>query len=235
VILRCEALFVPYFSTSSINPPPFKTTPLTDSQLIYRIPQGVEWYGGAPIIYGLGDFLFRHFPGITDYCPAYAVPCEQFHPELAVMHVLNLEAKNKTGNDIHGGFRVAKIITHPTRHTTEQVFFADSIEDKDWVFHTLTELNKQLGSTAKVINGTDGTLTILPSNADTTGHKKSGKFTAQDADRCGSRCNDHWDCGTSSPCTVCYDNCVDPAVCVNTTEAVPIQCVKPTEAAIIQV
>ena len=65
--------------------------------------------------------------------------------------------------------------------------------------------------------------------------KKSGKFTAQDADRCGSRCNDHWDCGTSSPCTVCYDNCVDPAVCVNTTEAVPIQCVKPTEAAIIQV
>ena len=64
---------------------------------------------------------------------------------------------------------------------------------------------------------------------------RRGNVTAQDADRCGSRCNDHWDCGTSSPCTVCYDNCVDPAVCVNTTEAVPIQCVKPTEAAIIQV
>jgi len=65
--------------------------------------------------------------------------------------------------------------------------------------------------------------------------KKSENVTVQDADRCGSRCNDHWDCGTSSPCTVCYDNCVDPAVCVKTTEAVPIQCVKPTEAAIIQV
>ena len=138
-------------------------------------PQGVEWYGGAPIIYGLGDFLFRHFPGITDYCPAYAVPCEQFHPELAVMHVLNLEAKNETGNGIHGGFRVAKIITHPTRHTTEQVFFAGSNEDRDWVFHTLTELNKQLGSTATVLNGTDGTLTILPSHTNSMGHTDENK------------------------------------------------------------
>jgi len=71
--------------------------------------------------------------------------------------------------------------------------------------------------------------TLLLSFATAT---RRGNVTAQDADRCGSRCNDHWDCGTSSPCTVCYDNCVDPAVCVNTTEAVPIQCVKPTEAAI---
>jgi len=120
--------------------------------------QGVEWYTGAPIIYGMGDFMFRHFPGITDYCPAYAVPCEQFRPELSVMHVLNLEAKI---DDSKGGFRVAKIVTYPTTHTTEQVFFADA-KDRDWIFNTLTELNKQLGSTAQVINNTDGTLTVIP-------------------------------------------------------------------------
>ena len=118
----------------------------------------MEWYASAPIIYGMGDFLFRHFPGITDYCPAYAVPCQQFRPELSVMHVLNLEAKTGEGNE---GFRVSKIVTHPTKHTTEQVFFADG-EDRDWVFNTLTELNKQLGSTAQVINGTDGTLIMVP-------------------------------------------------------------------------
>ena len=117
--------------------------------------QGVEWWKGSPIIYGLGDFLFRHFPGITDYCPDYAVPCEQFRPELSVMHVLNLEAKTS-------GFRVAKIITHPTRHTTDQVFFADGDEDIDWVFNTLVELNKQLGGTAQVAKRADGKLTIAP-------------------------------------------------------------------------
>ena len=79
------------------------------------------------------------------------------------MHVLNLEAKT----DDSGGYRVAKIVTHPTKHTTEQVFFADG-EDRDWIFNTLTELNKQLGSTAQVLNGTDGTLTMVPSNATRT-------------------------------------------------------------------
>ena len=82
--------------------------------------QGVEWYAGRPIIYGMGDFLFRHFPGITDYCPVYAQPCEQFRPELAVMHVLNLEA-NKADNNGEGGeeegYRVASIMTYPTTHT----------------------------------------------------------------------------------------------------------------------
>ncbi|GMH62432.1 hypothetical protein TrRE_jg9613 [Triparma retinervis] len=121
--------------------------------------QGVEWYGGAPIIYGMGDFLFRHFPGITDYCPDYAVPCEQFRPELSVLHVLNLEEEEEGGG---GGYRVSEIVTHPTIHTTEQVFFANG-EDRDWVFHTLTELNKGLGGTAKVVNGTDGTISIVPS------------------------------------------------------------------------
>ena len=120
---------------------------------------GVEWYGGAPIIYGMGDFLFRHFPGITDYCPDYAVPCEQFRPELSVLHVLNLEEEEEGGG---GGYRVSEIVTHPTIHTTEQVFFANG-EDRDWVFHTLTELNKGLGGTAKVVNGTDGTISIVPS------------------------------------------------------------------------
>ncbi|GMH89489.1 hypothetical protein TL16_g11472 [Triparma laevis f. inornata] len=120
--------------------------------------QGLEWYGGAPIIYGMGDFLFRHFPGITDYCPDYAVPCEQFRPELSVMHVLELEEKEEEGS----GYFVNKIVTHSTRHTTDQVFWADG-EDREWIFNTLTELNKGLGGTAQVINGTDGTLTMVPS------------------------------------------------------------------------
>ncbi|GMI06089.1 hypothetical protein TrVE_jg5717 [Triparma verrucosa] len=98
--------------------------------------QGVEWYGGAPIIY------------------------EQFRPELSVLHVLNLEEKT----DDSGGYLVTKIVTHPTKHTTEQVFFANG-EDRDWMFNTLTELNKALGDTAEVLNGTDGTLTLVPSNA----------------------------------------------------------------------
>ena len=76
--------------------------------------------------------------------------------------MLNLEPKT----DDSGGYQVTKIVTHPTRHTSEQVFFADG-SDRDWVFNTLTELNGQLGGTAQVINGTDGTLTIVPSDTTT--------------------------------------------------------------------
>ena len=49
-------------------------------------------------------------------------------------------------------------------HTTEQVFFANG-EDRDWMFKTFTELNKALGGKAEVLNGTDGTLTLVPSKA----------------------------------------------------------------------
>ena len=46
------------------------------------------------------------------------------------------------------------------------MFFANG-EDRDWMFNTLSELNKVLGGTAEVLDGTDGTLTLVPSK--TTG------------------------------------------------------------------
>lgn len=40
--------------------------------------QRFEVYAGTPVIYGLGDLLFRHVPGVDDFCPLYAVPCAQY-------------------------------------------------------------------------------------------------------------------------------------------------------------
>lgn len=39
--------------------------------------QRFEVFENTPIIYGLGDLLFRHVPGVDDFCPLYAIPCEQ--------------------------------------------------------------------------------------------------------------------------------------------------------------
>ena len=47
--------------------------------------QRFEVYGGTPIVYGLGDFLFRHVVGVDDFCPLYARPCASFRPELSLV------------------------------------------------------------------------------------------------------------------------------------------------------
>jgi hypothetical protein len=46
--------------------------------------QKFEIFGTTPIIYGMGDLLFRHEVGVVDFCPIYAVPCESYRTEIAM-------------------------------------------------------------------------------------------------------------------------------------------------------
>ncbi len=35
--------------------------------------------------------MFRHRPGVDDFCPIYAVPCEQFFPELSLVFSFDIQ------------------------------------------------------------------------------------------------------------------------------------------------
>ena len=52
---------------------------------------------GKPIVYGLGDFLFRHVVGVQDWCPAYARPCAQYRPDLSLFYVFDVVVDAATG------------------------------------------------------------------------------------------------------------------------------------------
>lgn len=54
--------------------------------------QRFEVWEGRPIVYGLGDFLFRHVVGVEDWCPIYARPCADYRPDLSLMYIFNVEA-----------------------------------------------------------------------------------------------------------------------------------------------
>lgn len=98
---------------------------------------------GTPIIYGLGDLLFRHVPGVDDFCPLYAIPCEQYRPELALSYQFEII-------QTHSGPKVdlTKMLAYPTRHTTEQTFRVQDWNDIDWIENIFNELSSPYGANA---------------------------------------------------------------------------------------
>jgi hypothetical protein len=88
--------------------------------------QPFEYYKGVPITYGLGDLLFRHFPGVSDFCPTYGVPCEQYRPELSWVYIFNISWGNpQTDTPV----TIDSIEAIGTRHTD----LAVSVSVQVWV------------------------------------------------------------------------------------------------------
>ena len=93
--------------------------------------QRFEVYRGTPIIYGLGDFLFRHVVGVEDWCPIYAVPCADYRPDLSLMYIFQIHA-NDAANGIPR-IDLRNISAVGTRHDHSRTNTATAADDVAWI------------------------------------------------------------------------------------------------------
>eukprot|EP00466_Bigelowiella_natans_P003205 jgi/Bigna1/86763/estExt_fgenesh1_pg.C_130202 len=124
--------------------------------------QRMEEHAGVPIIYGVGDLLFRFIPGVTfpTACEQGQSPCEQFRPEISVVYEFILsdaldddcagpsKKKNKNGGEGRKGLprqqqrrrpKLEAIRAHITSHDNFTVNHA-SADDKHWAMTIFNEL-----------------------------------------------------------------------------------------------
>lgn len=100
--------------------------------------QRFEVFNGTPIIYGLGDLLFRHTPGVSDFCPLYAIPCEQYRPDIALTYQFDVVQ----GQDGLPKVDLDSMFAYPTRHDEFQVFrIASGSRDLQWIEAIYNELS----------------------------------------------------------------------------------------------
>lgn len=103
--------------------------------------QRLEFYNGKPIIYGMGDLLFRHRPGVDDFCPLYAVPCEQYYPELSLFYSFAVDFPPNAPP------RVSPNVTaYATRHDNVTTGLVTDAASLDWVLNTFNELSQPFGA-----------------------------------------------------------------------------------------
>ena len=91
--------------------------------------QRFEVYGGTPIIYGLGDFLFRHIVGVEDWCPIYARPCSDYRPDLSLMYIFEIEVDGVGRPKLALG----NISAVGTKHDDHRTNVATATEDVAWI------------------------------------------------------------------------------------------------------
>eukprot|EP00037_Helgoeca_nana_P025436 m.278413 g.278413 ORF g.278413 m.278413 type:complete len:413 (+) comp26946_c0_seq6:456-1694(+) len=107
--------------------------------------QRFEVHRGTPIVYGLGDFLFRHVVGVEDWCPLYARPCEAYRPDLSLMYIFDIE--------VEGGrprVNLSSITAVPTKHNDNATAVASDAVDLAWLG---TAFDKQAIGASLVRNG----------------------------------------------------------------------------------
>ena len=100
--------------------------------------QRFEVFGGTPIVYGLGDLLFRHVVGVEDYCPLNARPCEAYRPELSLVYIFDIEV------DVAGVPHVdlSNITAVGTKHTDNRTGIAVLDEDVNWAVATFSRVSQ---------------------------------------------------------------------------------------------
>jgi poly-gamma-glutamate synthesis protein (capsule biosynthesis protein) len=106
--------------------------------------QRFEVFKDTPIIYGLGDLLFRHAPGVDDWCPLYAIPCEQYRPELALSYKFQV-VSTPSGPRVD----LSNVLAFPSRHDEFQTWRVTAKEDIEWLENTLNEMSSPNGSSAR--------------------------------------------------------------------------------------
>ena len=91
--------------------------------------QRFEVFRGTPIIYGLGDFMFRHVVGVEDWCPIYARPCEAYRPDLSLVYVFDIA--------VDGSGRPSIVLDNVTavgtKHDHNRTFVATATDDAEWI------------------------------------------------------------------------------------------------------
>lgn len=107
--------------------------------------QRFEVWKKKPIIYGPGDFVFRHIVGVEDWCPLYAIPCEQYRPELALTYKFEVLTQPTTG---YPYVDLSNILAYPSKHDSFQTFRAKEKIDIYWIQNIFNEMSSPLGATA---------------------------------------------------------------------------------------
>lgn len=98
--------------------------------------QQFEVYKGVPIIYGLGDFLFRHVVGVQDWCPVYARPCADYRPDLSLLYVFDVTVEGERPH-----VNLANISAVPTRHTDNATSVVMDESDLMWLEKTFARVS----------------------------------------------------------------------------------------------
>lgn len=106
--------------------------------------QRFEVWRGKPIIYGLGDFVFRHVVGVEDWCPVYAVPCAAYRPELALTYKFEIISDTRGYPHVD----LNNIIAYPSEHDEFQTNRVTNKHDIEWIAHIFNAMSSPLGSTA---------------------------------------------------------------------------------------
>lgn len=101
--------------------------------------QRFEIYNSKPIIYGMGDLLFRHEVGVVDFCPIYAVPCEAYRPDLALNYKFNVETSNGIPS-----IDLKSMTAFPSQHSDEQTFLVTDRNELHWISSIWNELSQPL-------------------------------------------------------------------------------------------
>jgi poly-gamma-glutamate synthesis protein (capsule biosynthesis protein) len=91
--------------------------------------QRFEVVGKTPIVYGLGDFLFRHIVGVEDWCPIYARPCEAYRPELSLFYIFNVKLDDQQEPHID----LENITAIGTKHDHNRTAVARTTQDISWI------------------------------------------------------------------------------------------------------
>jgi len=104
--------------------------------------QPLEFYKGKPIVYGPGQLLFRHLPGVEDHCRDFAFPCGQFRPELSFLYKFSVQFTGDYPANI------TSIQVYPTRHDDWQVNLADK-SDTTWLITIFNQISAPFNVQAK--------------------------------------------------------------------------------------
>ena len=92
--------------------------------------QRFEVFRSTPIVYGLGDFLFRHIVGVEDWCPVYARPCSDYRPDLSLMYVFDIHVSPVSGRP---SVNLQNITAFGTRHDRNRTMRVSDPDDVSWI------------------------------------------------------------------------------------------------------
>eukprot|EP00039_Didymoeca_costata_P024222 m.9657 g.9657 ORF g.9657 m.9657 type:complete len:397 (-) comp4109_c0_seq1:140-1330(-) len=98
--------------------------------------QRFEVFNKTPIVYGMGDFMFRHVVGVEDWCPIYARPCMEYHPELSLFYVFQIYMDNSLPV-----VNLTNITAYATKHGHFSTSLVSAKNDSDWIMNTFENIS----------------------------------------------------------------------------------------------
>jgi poly-gamma-glutamate capsule biosynthesis protein CapA/YwtB (metallophosphatase superfamily) len=99
--------------------------------------QRFEVHAGRPIVYGLGDFLFRHVVGVDDWCPLYA-DCASYRPDLSLAYVFQVKRSSVDGSV---AIDLGNITAFATQHNKNRTGLISSATDSQWLVEKFGEIS----------------------------------------------------------------------------------------------